>query len=35
VAMTGVAGLVVATGERAVRFWRSPGRRRRRVLRRL
>ena len=35
VAMTGVAGLVVAAGERVVRAWRSPGRRRRRVLRRL
>ncbi len=35
VAMTGVAGLVVATGERAARAWRSPGRRRRRVLRHL
>ena len=35
VAVTGVAGLVVAMGERGVRIWRSPGRRRRRVLRRL
>jgi rod shape-determining protein MreD len=35
VAMTGAAGLVVAAGERAVRAWRSPSRRRRRVLRRL
>jgi hypothetical protein len=35
VAMTGAAGLAVAAGERAVRAWRSPGRRRRRVLRRL
>ncbi len=35
VVMTGAAGLLVAAGERAVRAWRSPERRRRRVLRRL
>jgi rod shape-determining protein MreD len=35
VAMTGAAGLVVASGERALRAWRSPERRRRRVLRQL
>ena len=35
VAMTGAAGLLVAAAERLVRAWRSPERRRRRVLRRL
>lgn len=35
VAMTAAAGLVVATGERALRAWRSPERARRRLLRRL
>jgi rod shape-determining protein MreD len=35
VAMTGAAGLLVAAGERVVGAWRSPSRRRRRVLRRL
>ncbi len=35
VVMTGAAGLVVAAGERALRAWRSPARRRRRVLRQL
>lgn len=35
VALTGAAGLAVAAGERAVRAWQSPARRRRRVLRRL
>ena len=35
VAMTGVAGLIVAAAERFVRMFRSPERRRRRVLRRL
>ena len=35
IAMTGAAGLVVATAERAVRIFRSPERKRRRVLRRL
>ena len=34
VAMTGAAGLVVASGERALRAWQSPARRRRRALRR-
>jgi rod shape-determining protein MreD len=35
VVMTGAAGLVVASVERALRAWRSPERRRRRVLRQL
>ena len=35
VAMTGAAGLLVAASERIVRAWKSPERRRRRVLRRL
>jgi len=35
VAMTAAAGLVVAAGERIWRAWRSPARRRRRMLRRL
>ena len=35
VVMTGAGGLVVALGERLVRAWRSPARRRRRVLRQL
>ncbi|MDD5562866.1 MAG: hypothetical protein PHQ91_04055 [Thermoanaerobaculaceae bacterium] len=35
VAMTSAAGLLVAAGERAWRAWRSPARRRRRVLRHL
>ena len=35
VAMTGAAGLVVAAVERLARAWKSPERRRRRVLRRL
>jgi rod shape-determining protein MreD len=35
VAMTAAAGLAVAAGERAWGAWRSPARRRRRVLRRL
>ncbi len=35
VAMTGAAGLLVAAAERLVKAWRSPERRRRRVLRRL
>lgn len=34
-ATTGIAGLIVALGERLVRTWRSPGRQRRRVLKRL
>lgn len=34
VAMAGLGGLVVAVGERAWRWWRSPERRRRRALRR-
>lgn len=35
VAMTAAAGLAVATGERALRAWRSPERVRRRLLRRM
>jgi len=35
VAMTGAAGLLVAASERAINAWKSPERRRRRVLRRL
>lgn len=35
VAMTGVAGMIVATVERAVRMFQSPARKRRRALRRL
>jgi len=35
VAMTGAAGFLVADAERLARAWKSPERRRRRVLRRL